>query len=110
MHIDPIYMAGAVCNDLPWDVAYEHALNFAHHSSASFLDAVDRVAYKDVPVSYIVCEKDLIIQPEVQRKYVDVLKEEGRKVEVVSVESGHCPMWSMVEKLVEVVIGEAGRE
>jgi len=89
MHTEPLSSASYVCNELPWDLAYSNALNFAHHSGPSFLESVSQVAYASgVPVSYIVCEKDLVVRPEVQRGFVKVLEEAGRGVSVVSLESG----------------------
>jgi predicted esterase len=69
------------------------------------------VAYAtgDVPVSYLMCEKDMIVAPEKQRAAIKVLEEAGRKVSVVGLEAGHCPMWSMPERLAEVLIGEVER-
>jgi hypothetical protein len=103
MHIDAVAMAGAVCNDLPWDIAYENALNFKHHSSASFVEKVTQAAYTTVPVSYVLCENDLVVSPEKQRGFVKVLEEAGREVKVVSLQAGHCPNWSMYEKLGDVL-------
>jgi pimeloyl-ACP methyl ester carboxylesterase len=110
MHIDAAASAAFICNDLPWELAYEHVLQFPHHSAASFLEPVTQIAYKDVPVSYIVCEKDMIIAPDAQREFVKVLEEASLgKVHVVSLESGHCPNWSVPEKLAEVIVVEAAR-
>lgn len=113
MHIDAVSMAAYVCNDLPWELAYENTLDFAHHSGASFPEPVTQVAYAsgEIPVSYIVCEKDLIVQVSVQRGFVKTIEEvSGRAVSVVSLESGHCPNWSMPERLGDVIIGEAEKE
>ncbi|KAF2030062.1 alpha/beta-hydrolase [Setomelanomma holmii] len=108
MHIDPVGMAFVACNDLPWDLAYENVLNFSHHSGPSFLEKVTQVAYKDVPVSYILCEDDLIVNPEAQKGFIKVIEEEsGRKVDVVGLKAGHCPNWSMPEKLGDVIVAEA---
>jgi hypothetical protein len=109
MHIDPVAMAAAVCNDLPWDLAYENTLNFKHHSTASFLEKVSQAAYSTVPSSYVLCEEDLVVSPEKQGGFVKVLEEAGREVRVVRLKSGHCPNWSMSERLAEVV-GELAME
>lgn len=110
MHIDPIDMAPAVCNDLPFDLAYENARNLQHHSAASFVEKITEAAYETIPASYILCEDDLVITPEQQRGFIEVIEEvSGNKVSVVSLKSGHCPNFSMPEKLAEVIIGEAER-
>ncbi|KAH7408156.1 Alpha/beta hydrolase fold-1 [Phaeosphaeria sp. MPI-PUGE-AT-0046c] len=109
LHIDATTFAAAVCNDLSWDLAYENTLNFAHHSGASFLEPVTQVGYLDIPVSYIFCEKDLVVNPEKQQGFVDVVQEAtGKDVHVVKLDSGHCPNWSMPEKLGDVIAEMAG--
>jgi pimeloyl-ACP methyl ester carboxylesterase len=96
--------AAGVCNDLPWDQAYENALNFAHQSGASFLEGVTQLAYKDIPASYIFCENDLIVAPELQTKFIkNIADATGKEVEVVRLSCGHCPNWSIPEKVAEVV-------
>lgn len=110
MHLDAVQMAGAVLNDLPFEDAYPLTLSLAHHSAASFAEAVTEAAYLTVPVTYVVCERDLVVAPEVQRRFVAVMEEGGRSVHVVALDSGHCPNWSQPEKLVEVVVAAAERE
>jgi predicted esterase len=111
MHIDAVAMAAYVCNDLPWDLAYEHTLEFAHHSGPSMLEPVTQVAYadKDVPISYFLCEDDFVVQPDKQKRYIKVLEDAGKEVSVVSLKSGHCPMWSMPKELVDKLVGEVGK-
>ncbi|KAH7076533.1 Alpha/beta hydrolase fold-1 [Paraphoma chrysanthemicola] len=110
MHIDPVAMAFAVCNDLPWEIGYEHTLDLQHHSAASFLEAVTEVGYKDVPVTYLFCEDDLVVSPELQKGYIKVLEEEsGNKVQIVNLKAGHCPNWSIPEKLGDIIAAEAER-
>ena len=58
-------------------------------------------------MSYVFCEKDLIISPEKQNGFIDMMKEErkgkGGEVDVYRLDAGHCPNWSVPEKLVEVL-------
>jgi hypothetical protein len=97
-------MAGAVCNDIPWDQGYENALNLAHHSSAAFLEEVSQVAYEEIAVSYILCENDLVVPPEMQEGFIKVVEEAtGKEVDVVRLAYGHCPNWSCPDKVAEIV-------
>jgi pimeloyl-ACP methyl ester carboxylesterase len=97
-------MAGIICNDLPWEVAYENVLSFAHHSGATFLEEVTQVAYKELPVSYILCEKDLVVTPEQQQGFIKVIEEaKGEEVDVVRLPCGHCPNWSCPEKVADIL-------
>ena len=108
MHLSPLLITSAIANDLPWESAYPLALQLPHHSAISFHGAVSQAAYESIPVSYVVCEKDLIITPETQRRFIRTIEESGREVDVHSLDCGHCPNWSMPERLVEVVVGIAG--
>jgi pimeloyl-ACP methyl ester carboxylesterase len=108
MHIDPVLMAPAVCNDLPYIQAYEHALQLPHHSAISFQNESTQASYKDIPVTYIFCERDLIVSPELQQKYIDTIEEvSGRKVDVRRIDSGHCPNWSKPEELLGLIADAA---
>jgi pimeloyl-ACP methyl ester carboxylesterase len=110
MHIDTVAMFRAICSDLPLDLAYENGLHFQHHSGASFAEKVTQVAYTDVPVSYIFCEDDLVVSPEMQRKFIGVIEEaKGGKIPVVSLKAGHCPNFSIPEALARAIVEEAER-
>jgi pimeloyl-ACP methyl ester carboxylesterase len=110
MHIDAAVSTAYICNDLPWDQAYEHVLKMPHHSAASFSDPVRQVAYGEVPISYIVCENDMIIAPNVQRKFVQVLEEANQDVHVVSFDCGHCPNFSKPEEVADILAAEVDRD
>ena len=108
MHMDPIVMASFVCNDLPYAQAYEHALQLPHHSAVSFQSEVTQVSYKEIPVTYIFCEKDVVINPETQQRFIDTIEEVSEtKVDVKRIDAGHCPNWSKPEELVELIVGAA---
>ncbi|KAF1836733.1 alpha/beta-hydrolase [Decorospora gaudefroyi] len=115
LHLDPILLTSAACNDMPWEDGYPVTLQLAHQSAASFEEKVTQVAYADkggaVPVAYIVCEQDLIISPGMQRKYVDVVQQAtrttgatARPVDVYSLDAGHIPNASCPAKLVEGIV------
>lgn len=106
-------MTPAVLNDLPFEDAYPLVRQLVHHSAIAFSSPTTQAAYKDIPVSYIVCEKDLIITPDVQRRFIRNIEEgkgESGKVDVVSLQAGHCPNLSVPGELVDVVVECAGKE
>ncbi len=108
MHMDPVQMAPFVCNDLPFAQAYEHALKLPHHSAISFQTEATRVSYKDIPVTYIFCEKDMVIPPETQQRFIETIEEvSGEKVDVKRMDVGHCPNWSKPDELLEVLVAAA---
>jgi pimeloyl-ACP methyl ester carboxylesterase len=111
MHIDPAVMAPFLCNDLPYDQAYEKALQVPHHSAISFQNEVTQAAYKDIPVTYILCERDMVITPDTQQRFIDVVEEvSGKKVDVRKIDAGHCPNWSRPDELLELIVAAAGME
>jgi pimeloyl-ACP methyl ester carboxylesterase len=104
-------MAAACGNDMAYELAYEYAIGLAHHSSASFLEKATQTAYTDIPVSYIFCEEDLVVKPELQEGFIKKIEEKkGEKVHVVKLKSGHCPNWSRPEELAQVMAQVAAKE
>jgi pimeloyl-ACP methyl ester carboxylesterase len=104
-------MASACGNDMPYDLAYEKAIGLQHHSSASFVESVTQTVYTEVPVSYILCEDDLVVSPEIQTRFIKVLETaRGGEVHVVRLKSGHCPNWSRPQELAGVIGDLAERE
>ncbi|XPS70463.1 hypothetical protein M3J09_002680 [Ascochyta lentis] len=98
-------MAPIVCNDLPYAQAYENALKLPHHSATSFQSEVTQASYKDIPVTYIFCEKDMVISPEIQQRFIDAIEEvSGSKVDVKKIDAGHCPNWSKPEELLQLIV------
>lgn len=105
MHLPVVQYAGAVINDMPWEEAYRLCLQFPHHSAISMKGRTTQAAYVKIPVSYIITEKDMIISPELQEGFIKNIEEgSGKKPDVYRFGSGHCPNFSMPEKLVEVLV------
>ena len=61
-------------------------------------DVITYAGWKDVPSTYLVCEDDQVIPPPMQ---VQIAESAGCKLEKCG--SGHMPMLSMPERVVEVV-------
>lgn len=108
MHMDPVIMAPLVCNDLPYAQAYEHALELPHHSAVSFQGAATQASYETIPVTYVLCERDVVINPETQQRFIDTIEEvSGEKVDVKRIDAGHCPNWSKPDELVGLIVSAA---
>lgn len=76
------------------------------HSSAAFASTLTYPGYKDVPVSWFLCEQDQCVIPAVQEEAIRVIEEswrgtsrEGGKVEVERVGCDHFPTLSAEEEL-----------
>lgn len=94
MSIDPVIMAPATFSDLPPDLALENARKLTTHSLPSFSGKLTYPAYRHIPTSFILCERDLIISPDLQRATISFLEgERGGEgsVGVVKLNTGHCP-------------------
>src|SRR5687767_14873503 len=92
----------------PRELAQKWADRIERHSSAAFASNLTYAGYKDVPVSWLFLEEDRQISPAVQQKGIDLIeRESGAKVDVTSVNAGHCPqimalddVLTWIEKLV----------
>ena len=64
-----------------------------------------------MPVSYLVCERDLIIPPTFQREMIEmVARESGREVDVHVCQGDHCVNLSKPDAFVEAVRKAAGED
>lgn len=79
-------------SDSPKEEGLRWSEQFSQHSAVSFANPLTHAGYKDVPVSYLICEEDLVIPPEVQKREIEMIEAEtGEKVDVTSIKAGHCP-------------------
>jgi alpha-beta hydrolase superfamily lysophospholipase len=110
MYQDPISRTAEIAfSDLPKAEGEAWALKFGRHSALSFTNELTYAGYKDIPVSYLLCEDDLCIPPKTQREGVEVVeKVSGRTVDVTSIRAGHCPSASQPEKVIEWILKVAG--
>ncbi|KAI9695842.1 MAG: hypothetical protein M1820_008397 [Bogoriella megaspora] len=60
-------------------------------------------AWRNFPVSYVICEDDQVVTSEVQREMLRVVREEGVIVKCWTLKTAHSPMLSMPEQMLRVV-------
>ena len=78
------------------------------HPKAAQFTAVSHEAFREVPVTYLLCENDQGLPVEVQKMMFGKIEEAGVKVVTIeSCEGSHSPFLSMPEKVVEVVVRAA---
>ncbi|KAI3331731.1 alpha/beta-hydrolase [Xylariaceae sp. AK1471] len=100
--IDPELSAAYSFSDLPKEDALRWNAQFSLHSAVSFSNPLTHAGYKDVPISYLLCDEDLVIPPEIQRQEIDMIeKETGNKVDVTTIKAGNCPTASVNDQVVE---------
>lgn len=77
------------------------------HSSVSFMNPVTELSDHDraIPSTYILLTKDEVLPPDLQNDQIEVLKSQSGadKVQVVQIQTGHCPNASAPEELAQVV-------
>ncbi|KAI0534350.1 Alpha/beta hydrolase fold-1 [Xylaria digitata] len=102
LHFTDAELSASICfSDLSREEGLHWHGQFALHSAVSFTNTLTYAGYKDVPVSYLLCEDDLVVPAEVQRREIDMIETEtGSKVDVTSIKAGHCPNVSVPEKVV----------
>jgi pimeloyl-ACP methyl ester carboxylesterase len=61
---------------------------------------VRNVAWRTIPATFIVCDKDLALSPETQRAYAT------RAEQVFSIPAGHSGFFSQPELIVSILIGQ----
>lgn len=83
------------------------------HSAVSFGDPLTHAGYKDVPVSYLVGEEDLVIPAGNQAHMVDLIERNGgRKVDVMKIKASHAPNITATQAVIDWIThcGEEGCE
>lgn len=92
-------------SDLPFEEAKDWVRKMPYHSAPSFEGKLSYPGYNTIPVSFIFCEKDVILPPDFQRSVIETIeKESGNKVDVHHLNAGHCPNASAPQELASVVV------
>jgi len=98
-------VAHAAFSDMPFDKAVDIVKEMPRHSALSFAGELTYPGYKHIPSSYIFCEKDALVLPDSQRKFIERISEAtGKEVDVHTLSSGHAPNISATEELAQVLV------
>jgi hypothetical protein len=74
-------------------------------STISFRGKLTYPGYKYVPVSWVLCEKDVILTPKFQQDCIDMIEQEsGNKVYVVNMVVGHGPNHTKPKETADAII------
>ncbi|KAL1861008.1 hypothetical protein Plec18170_001523 [Paecilomyces lecythidis] len=99
-----------VFNDLPKDEAEKWAKMSTRHSGSTFPATLSHAGFKDVPVSYLLCTKDLAQEPDLQRASLAMMEKQiGGKVDVTEIDAGHAPNASRPKEVADWIISMAER-
>ncbi|KAH9885907.1 alpha/beta-hydrolase [Xylariomycetidae sp. FL2044] len=101
-HSDPAASARLSLSDLSEEDGVAWINKFSRQSSLCFVDPLTHAGYADLPVSYLVCERDQCIPLQTQKEEIEMIeKVSGRKVGVTSIPNDHCPMMLAPEKVTD---------
>jgi hypothetical protein len=110
MSMKPIPSAHSLFTNLPQDQGLHWVAEMPGHSRISFDNPATYEAFRDIPMTYMICEEDLIIPAAIQREMVEMVEREtGRKVDVYSYPVGHVPnitAWKDVVTTIRAAAGE----
>ena len=102
--------AAIAFSDLPPEEGAAWVAKFPQHSAISFGNELTHAGYKDIPVSYLLCERDKCITPDVQKAGVEMIeKESGRKVDVTTIQGDHCPMVQHPDEVADWILKVAAK-
>ena len=99
---DPVGTAALICQDLPLDEGEDVVRGFAKHSARSFGNELTHAGYKNLPVSYLLTEKDMAGPPDFQRDMIATIEDaSGNKVDVTPIAAGHMMNFSAEQETIE---------
>ena len=83
---------------------------FANFSSYAYQDKLTYEGYKDIPVSYLLCELDQVLPPWLQQEGIDTVeKVSGNKVHVTKIQGDHCPNWTSEHEVIDWLVDLSDR-
>jgi predicted esterase len=95
-------------HDLPSEEADIYVSLLKPHAFATLTDTTRSAAYKNIPVSYLVCENDRAIPEVGQMAMISSIEADGATVEVERIRAGHCVHASHAEEVVDFIRRAAG--
>jgi pimeloyl-ACP methyl ester carboxylesterase len=91
-----VAIAGAYADCDPGEAAAA-AARFRPHHAGAFVAPIATAAWHDVPSTYVVCERDLTLNPDIQRKLAK------RATDVVTFPTGHAPQLARPNLVVDLL-------
>ncbi|KAG8166624.1 hypothetical protein KVR01_002313 [Diaporthe batatas] len=98
--IDPDTPEQIFYNDLSADEAKKSVDTLSHHSYRCLFTKLTYPAYKDIPTTYLLCEKDNAIPLAAQEKMVKNARALGVQIDTVTFDASHSPFLSMPNNVV----------
>ena len=68
---------------------------------------IARCAWREIPVTYIYTSRDMTVPLDDQKSMVAKMKAEGRDVQTIELDTGHCPNLTATQAVVDVIVLDA---
>ncbi|KAI1496241.1 Alpha/beta hydrolase fold-1 [Biscogniauxia marginata] len=81
----------------------EYLATLVRWNERTMYQPVKQCAWKEIPVVYIHCTKDMTVPYDSQQSMVKVMEEQGANVKTVVLETGHCPNLTMLEDTISAI-------
>jgi pimeloyl-ACP methyl ester carboxylesterase len=98
--IDPAKAPEVFYHDCTPEVARDATRRLRAYGAACFQTPVDRVAWREIASTYLLCADDRAIHPEAQRRMA------ARTGRVVQMPGSHSPFLAQPEQLADVIVAE----
>jgi pimeloyl-ACP methyl ester carboxylesterase len=106
--LNPTGAAASIFPGLPKGEARAWISKWPGQSTAIFQQALTSTSYIGVPTTYMKCMNDRVNLLEHQQRMIDGLRKVTKNVvQVVEIESGHCPMVVNAERVAETIMSAA---
>ncbi|KAI3400379.1 hypothetical protein diail_3396 [Diaporthe ilicicola] len=108
---DPLQAAKLVIAEVPEEEGQRLTRELCYHSSTSFTNPLTHAGYKDVAVSYLLCENDIVIPHESQIDMIEMMeRESGNKVDVTRIQAGHAANVTAMKEVVDWIVMMADKD
>lgn len=77
---------------------------------SAFRSPATAASWKNIPTSYLLCEKDMAIPAAGQEAMTDAVKATGAEIEVTRIDAGHSPFLSKPDETVAWLRRVAGEK
>ena len=92
-------------HDVPEQMSQRAIDNLCGMPLAHVTNSPSKVAWREIPTAYIICEDDRALTKNAQEQMINTVKAEGVNVETTSLKASHSPFLSMPGETAEAIRG-----
>lgn len=78
--------------------------SLARWNGKSMYDPIERCAWREMPVTYVMTSQDMTVPLDYQKDMVEKMRAAGTQVETVELATGHCPNATATKECVDVIV------